>query len=107
MLVYCKRGIYLSSSVCGIGLRLLSDGEVQYVTQAISAFMKANPEIPVNRASFQMLKSGVGVHHAGLIPVWKAFIEDLFNANKIKVLFATETLAAGMFYDLFIRLSFL
>ena len=26
----------------------------------------------------------------------KAFIEDLFNANKIKVLFATETLAAGV-----------
>jgi len=26
----------------------------------------------------------------------QAFIEDLFNANKIKVLFATETLAAGV-----------
>lgn len=36
------------------------------------------------------------VHHAGLIPVWKTLIEDLFNANKIKVLFATETLAAGV-----------
>ena len=23
--------------------------------------------------------------YTGLIPVWKAFIEDLFNANKIKV----------------------
>ena len=58
-------------------------------------FARANPEIPVSKASVQMLRAGVGVHHAGLISVWKAFIEDLFNANKIKVLFATETLAAG------------
>jgi hypothetical protein len=43
-----------------------------------------------------MLQAGVAVHHAGLIPVWKEFIEVLFNANKIKVLFATETLAAGV-----------
>lgn len=77
------------------GLRLLNEGEVTYVTQAISAFVAANPEIPVSKSSFQMLRAGVGVHHAGLIPVWKAFIEDLFNANKIKILFATETLAAG------------
>ena len=41
-------------------------------------------------------RAGVAVHHAGLLPVWKALIEDLFNANKIKVLFATETLAAGV-----------
>lgn len=77
-------------------LRLLNGNELKYVSQAISAFIRANPEIPVTKSNIQMLKSGIGVHHAGLIPVWKAFIEDLFNANKIKILFATETLAAGM-----------
>ena len=76
--------------------RLLSDEEVTYVTQAITAFAKNNPEIPISRNMVLMLQSGVAVHHAGLIPVWKSFIEDLFNANKIKVLFATETLAAGV-----------
>ena len=29
-----------------------------------------------------MLRAGVAVHHAGLLPVWKALIEDLFNVNK-------------------------
>ena len=77
--------------------KLLTDEEVLYVSQAIGLFARANPEIPVSKSSVQMLRAGVGVHHAGLIPVWKAFIEDLFNANKIKVLFATETLAAGAF----------
>ena len=76
--------------------KLLSEDEVRYVQQAINMFAKQNPEIPIARSSVQALKAGVGVHHAGLIPVWKAFIEDLFNANKIKVLFATETLAAGV-----------
>jgi superfamily II RNA helicase len=76
--------------------RLLSSEEVTYVTQAITSFAKSNPEIPISRNMILMLKSGVAVHHAGLIPVWKSLIEDLFNANKIKVLFATETLAAGV-----------
>lgn len=77
-------------------VRLLSSDETAYVVQAITQFAKNNPEIPITRAMVQMLKSGIAVHHAGLIPVWKAFVENLFNANKIKVLFATETLAAGV-----------
>ena len=77
-------------------VKLLQENEVTYVSQAITNFARMNPEIPISRSMVQMLRSGVAVHHAGLIPVWKAFIEDLFNANKIKVLFATETLAAGV-----------
>jgi superfamily II RNA helicase len=39
---------------------------------------------------------GIGVHHAGLIPVFKEIIEMLFSKNLIKVLFATETFAVGL-----------
>ena len=77
-------------------LKLLSDDEVTYVKRAIHIFARENPEIPVSRSLAQMLQAGVAVHHAGLIPVWKEFIEKLFNANMIKILFATETLAAGV-----------
>jgi superfamily II RNA helicase len=76
--------------------RLVSDEDARFVQQAINLFARNNPEIPIHRSTVNMLKAGVAVHHAGLIPVWKAFVEDLFNANKIKVLFATETLAAGV-----------
>jgi len=75
---------------------LLDSRDSNYVKAAVTNFAKAHPEIPVSRGVVQMLVAGVAVHHAGLIPVWKAFIESLFNANKIKVLFATETLAAGV-----------
>lgn len=77
--------------------RLLNKEELQYVNDALSVFIRSNPLIPISRVKVQLLQAGVGVHHAGLIPVWKSFIEDLFNANKIKVLFATETLAAGKY----------
>jgi len=39
---------------------------------------------------------GIGIHHAGLIPVFKEIIEMLFSKNLIKVLFATETFAVGL-----------
>lgn len=76
--------------------KLLTAEEDEYVQNAAAAFMAAHPDIPIPKSSIQMLRAGVGVHHAGLISVWKSFIEDLFNANKIKILFATETLAAGV-----------
>jgi len=76
--------------------KLLTAADVEYINAALARFIRANPDIPVDKVNVQMLRSGVGVHHAGLITVWKGFIEDLFNANKIKVLFATETLAAGV-----------
>ena len=75
---------------------LLNRDELTYVNKAITAFVQANPDIPISKSMVACLRAGVGVHHAGLITVWKAFVEDLFNANKIKILFATETLAAGV-----------
>jgi superfamily II RNA helicase len=39
---------------------------------------------------------GIGVHHAGLIPVFKEIIEMLFSKNLIKILIATETFAVGL-----------
>ena len=43
-----------------------------------------------------MLENGIGIHHAGLLPLHKSLVEDLFNSGLLKVCFATETLAAGV-----------
>ncbi len=42
------------------------------------------------------LKKGVAAHHAGLLPALKSLVERLFQKNLLKVVFATETLAAGI-----------
>src|SRR6478735_9238604 len=42
------------------------------------------------------LERGVAAHHAGLLPVFKETVEELFVAGLVKAVFATETLALGI-----------
>jgi ATP-dependent RNA helicase HelY len=42
------------------------------------------------------LERGIAAHHAGMLPVFKEAVEELFAAGLIKVVFATETLALGI-----------
>ncbi len=44
----------------------------------------------------QMLKHGIGVHHAGLSDEARSLIEWLAESNKLKVLCATTTIAQGI-----------
>ncbi|HZV52818.1 MAG TPA: DEAD/DEAH box helicase [Candidatus Dormibacteraeota bacterium] len=44
----------------------------------------------------EMLRRGLAVHHAGLLPYHKELVEELFQAGLIKVVFATETLSLGI-----------
>jgi len=66
-------------------------------------FNKALEEAPpeVNRlASTKLLKEtivqGIAFHHAGLLPVIKGAVEDLFGQGNIRVLYTTETFAVGI-----------
>ncbi len=42
------------------------------------------------------LERGVAAHHAGLLPQFKAVVEQLFQRRLVKLVFATETLALGI-----------
>ncbi|MCW2497688.1 DEAD/DEAH box helicase [Jatrophihabitans sp.] len=42
------------------------------------------------------LRRGVAAHHAGLVPVFKETVEELFVRGLVKAVFATETLALGI-----------
>ena len=42
------------------------------------------------------LLSGFAAHHAGMLPVFKETVEELFEAGLVKVVFATETLSLGI-----------
>ena len=44
----------------------------------------------------QTLPYGIGFHHAGLLPVMKEIVEELFSMGKIKFLYTTETFAVGV-----------
>ena len=42
------------------------------------------------------LQRGVAAHHAGMLPVFKEVVEQLFSEGLVKAVFATETLALGI-----------
>jgi ATP-dependent RNA helicase HelY len=42
------------------------------------------------------LLRGLAAHHAGMLPIFRHTVEELFTAGLIKVVFATETLALGI-----------
>jgi len=44
----------------------------------------------------QMLRRGVGVHHAGLLPKYRRVVEELFEKKLLSVCLCTETLASGI-----------
>ena len=70
----------------------------------ISSFVRAklsniSPEI--NRLDSvkilrQTLPCGIAFHHAGILPVMKEIVEELFEKGLIKVLYTTETFAVGI-----------
>lgn len=76
-------------------LQLLSDEEQRQVYESITTFRKEHPDA-VRESSVSSLLCGFASHHAGCLPLWKSFVEELFQKGLIKVVFATETLAAGI-----------
>ncbi|MDQ6694224.1 MAG: DEAD/DEAH box helicase [Chloroflexota bacterium] len=43
-----------------------------------------------------LARRGFGFHHAGLLPMLKQLVEELFNKSLMRVVFATDTLALGV-----------
>lgn len=44
----------------------------------------------------ETIQQGIAFHHAGLLPVIKEVVEELFGMGKINVLYTTETFAVGI-----------
>jgi ATP-dependent RNA helicase HelY len=42
------------------------------------------------------LRRGIAAHHAGMLPVFREVVEELFAAGLVRAVFATETLALGI-----------
>lgn len=77
------------------GLALNTRKEQEEIKAFIEEFIAENPHLYGNK-HIEYLIQGVASHHAGLLPAWKNLVEKLFQKGLIKVVFATETLAAGI-----------
>jgi superfamily II RNA helicase len=76
-------------------LRLVNEDESARLKVRIDEFLAKNPEA-ARAGQVEPLYKGIAAHHAGILPAWKVLVEELFTQGLIKVVFATETLAAGI-----------
>ena len=77
------------------GLCLTTPDEQKEIKRIVDDYIAENPYL-YNNKHLEYILCGVASHHAGLLPGWKVLVEKLFQKGLIKVVFATETLAAGI-----------
>ncbi|MEL6319725.1 MAG: DEAD/DEAH box helicase [Cyanobacteria bacterium J06626_14] len=92
--IFSRRGC--DRAVADMGnVTLVDEAESRALQSQIDAFLTQNPEA-ARRDQVGPLYRGIAAHHAGILPAWKGLVEELFQQGLIKVVFATETLAAGI-----------
>ncbi|WP_017327560.1 RNA helicase [Synechococcus sp. PCC 7336] len=93
--IFSRRGCDSAIATLGDADLLTSATEREALKAQIDRFCRETPEA-IRTQQLEPLYRGIAAHHAGILPAWKALIEALFQQGLIKIVFATETLAAGI-----------
>lgn len=82
------------------GVRLTTATEARAIAEVVDSYCDRLPESDLAVLGFdqwrEALMRGVAAHHAGLLPLFKEVVEQLFSQGMIKIVYATETLALGI-----------
>ncbi|HEX2300640.1 MAG TPA: DEAD/DEAH box helicase, partial [Pseudonocardiaceae bacterium] len=82
------------------GLRLTTAEEAEEIRRVVDQRAAGLPEGDLAVLGFyewrEGLERGFAAHHAGMLPVFKETVEELFVRGLVKAVFATETLALGI-----------
>jgi superfamily II RNA helicase len=98
--VFSRRQCAANARDTSLALQLLSKRELAEVEAVLTRY----GEVPglAKSGDYRLLRSvlrrGVGYHHAGLLPVLKDMVEELFAKKLVKVLYCTETFSVGINY---------
>ncbi|MFI2364298.1 DEAD/DEAH box helicase [Promicromonospora sp. NPDC019610] len=99
--VFSRAGCEAAVDQClKAGLRLTTPQEEATIRSVVEERTAAIPPEDLDVLGYwawsQALARGIAAHHAGMLPVFKETVEDLFERGLVKVVFATETLALGI-----------
>jgi ATP-dependent RNA helicase HelY len=99
--VFSRAGCDAAVSQClRSGLRLTTPAEQSRIRAVVEERSALIPAADLGVLGFwewsQGLERGIAAHHAGLLPVFKETVEELFSLGLVKAVFATETLALGI-----------
>ncbi|KAH9661749.1 DExH-box ATP-dependent RNA helicase DExH11 [Citrus sinensis] len=88
----------LADGMSGIDLTSSSEkSEIRvFCDKAFSRLKGSDRNLPQIVRVQSLLRRGIAIHHAGLLPIVKEVIEMLFCRGVVKVLFSTETFAMGV-----------
>ena len=93
----CEQAVH---QVVSAGVDLTTEAEAARIREVIERRTADIPAGDLGVLGFHFwahaLERGVAAHHAGLLPVFKETVEELFSAGLVKVVYATETLALGI-----------
>ncbi|WP_413165584.1 DEAD/DEAH box helicase [Capilliphycus salinus ALCB114379] len=99
--IFSRRGCDIAVEECFYAVHelgfisLVNEEEAALLREKIDIFFAHNTDVSPTR-SIEPLYLGIAAHHAGILPTWKMLVEELFTLGLIKVVYATETLAAGI-----------
>lgn len=74
-------------------LDVLSKDEKAQVKEAIGGFRF---DTPIGKDLKRFVESGIGVHHAGLLPKYRLLVEKLAQQGLLKLICGTDTLGVGV-----------
>lgn len=99
--IFSRKGCDMAVQQCAMAdLRLTSNEEAGQIAEVLDELAHRIPSEDLDVLEFWSWRDGLvrgfASHHAGLLPIFKEIVEDLFARNLIKVVFATETLALGV-----------
>ncbi|MAT04637.1 MAG: DEAD/DEAH box helicase [Acidimicrobiaceae bacterium] len=76
-----------------VSLDPLNKVEKEAVREALAGFRF---DSPIGRDLRRFITSGVGVHHAGLLPKYRLLVEKLAQQGLLKIICGTDTLGVGV-----------
>jgi ATP-dependent RNA helicase HelY len=100
--IFSRRGCREALSRCAVhGLDLTNPAEKSAVDIEMALRIGAIADdderrVFLDAVDTKLLRRGIAMHHAGMLPYAKETVETLFQRGLIKVVFATETLSLGL-----------
>ncbi len=99
--IFSRAGCDAAVQQClAAGLRLTTPDEARIIEEVAARRTADIPDEDLAVLGYHDfllgLRRGIAAHHAGMLPVFKEVVEQLFTAGLVKAVFATETLALGI-----------